>query len=35
MDDASMLLRGLCPRCQVPLTRTRLAVLERESSTVR
>lgn len=34
-DDASMLLRGWCPRCQVPFTRTRLAVLERESSTVR
>lgn len=29
------LLRGWCPRCQVPFTRTRLAVLERESSTVR
>lgn len=35
MDDASYLLRGWCPRCQVPFTRTRLAVLERESSSVR
>jgi hypothetical protein len=29
MDDASYLMRGWCPRCQVPFERVRLAVLER------
>lgn len=34
-DVASYALRGLCPRCTGPAVRVRLAVLEREETSVR
>ena len=34
-DDASYLLRGRCPRCQVPYGRVKIAVLERQEASVR
>lgn len=34
-DVGHWLARGLCPRCEVPGIRVRLAVLEREDSSVR
>lgn len=34
-DAASYALRGLCPRCAGPAARVRLAVLEREETSVR